>query len=163
MIVLLAATDEDFEWFLGGSTTRKDLRLPDGGVDHPETLRVIRNVTRQMKVKHGRGTWLIVSDQEIVGLCGYKNAPDPDGEAEIGFGIAPSRRRRGYATAAVSALVERARADPSIRSLTAETAVTNLASQRVLERNGFRISGARRDPADGEMLFWKLVLSERRQ
>jgi RimJ/RimL family protein N-acetyltransferase len=160
MIVLTAATEEDFEWFLGGPATRKDLRLPDEGLDRPETLHVIRDMTRQMTVKHGRGTWLIVSDREIVGLCGYKNARDPFGEFEIGFGIAPSRRRRGYATAAVAALVAHARADSAMRSLTAETAVTNLVSQRVLERNGFAISGERTDPADGRMLLWKLVLSQ---
>jgi RimJ/RimL family protein N-acetyltransferase len=73
---------------------------------------------------------------------------------EIGYGIAPSKRGNGYATVAVAAMVEAALLDPSVDTLTAETAVQNLASQGVLERNGFARAGTRFDVEDGEVIRW---------
>jgi len=73
---------------------------------------------------------------------------------EIGYGIAPSKRGNGYATSAVAAMVEAAVLDPSVDALTAETAVQNLASQAVLERNGFARASTRIDVEDGEVIGW---------
>ena len=53
--------------------------------------------------------------------------------------------RRGHATRAVAAMLEAARRD-GVRVVLAETIVDNIASQRVLERNGFERFGTRRDP-----------------
>src|SRR5579862_3209407 len=84
----------------------------------------------------GYGSWLMVVDDEVVGLCSYKTPPTAEGLVEIGYGIAPQRRRLGYATQAAGLLIEAARNDERVRALTAETALANLASQRVLEING---------------------------
>src|SRR5215471_12764445 len=45
----------------------------------------------------------------VVGFGGYKGPPI-DGEVEIGYSVAPSRQRRGHATAAAQLLIEQARA-----------------------------------------------------
>ena len=97
---------------------------------------------------------MIVIDNEVVGLCGPKQAPDSDGTVEIGFGVASSRRGRGYATRAVAELINIASRDILLHRLRADTATANIASQRVLERNAFVRTGTRSDPEDGELIVW---------
>jgi RimJ/RimL family protein N-acetyltransferase len=114
-------------------------------------------MARTLLQQWGRtATWMIVEDDEVVGLCGFKNPPTIDGGVDIGYGVAASRRRRGYAKAAVTAILASARRDPSIQDVFADTAVDNLASQRVLEKNGFERVGAHIDPEDGAALIrWR--------
>jgi RimJ/RimL family protein N-acetyltransferase len=106
---------------------------------------------------------MIVVDGEVVGLCSYKGPPDLDGVVEIGYGVAPSRRERGHATRAITDLLKVAVQDRAIRRVVAETMTANLASQRVLERNGFVREGERIDPEDGEVILWRRDLSDFRQ
>ena len=100
-----------------------------------------------------RASWLVVCNEEVVGLCSYRRPP-ADRCVEIGYGIAPSKRGNGYATSAVAAMVEAAALDPSVDTLTAETTVQNLASQGALERNGFARASTRVDVEDGEVIGW---------
>ena len=60
-----------------------------------------------------------------------------DGSAEIGYGIAEDYQGCGYATEAVSALVDWALHQPGVTCVTAETEENNIASQKVLKKSGF--------------------------
>jgi RimJ/RimL family protein N-acetyltransferase len=151
---LIEASDGHFLWMLDGAGVRGGLRLPPGGVDQPAVLKYLRRVAAELRGRPGGGSWLVVDEDEIVGLCGHKRAPAPDGTVEIGYGIAASRRGRGLATAAVAGMLQRAVGDAGIARLTAETAADNVASQRVLEKNGFTRSGTRTDPEDGVLMLW---------
>lgn len=87
------------------------------------------------------GAFLVVLGSEtdpelVIGGIGFHGGPDEHGRVEIGYGIAPSYRGRGYATGAVALLIESARA-LGASTLLAETDQDNEASQRVLERSGF--------------------------
>jgi RimJ/RimL family protein N-acetyltransferase len=95
--------------------------------------------------------WLIVVDDEVSGTIGFKSAPR-DNEVEIGYGVVPSRQRRGVATTALSQLL----ALIAGRSLDvcAETAISNEPSQMVLRHAGFQHVGQRRD-ADDDLLVWR--------
>nr|QQZ51132.1 GNAT family N-acetyltransferase [Phenylobacterium glaciei] len=104
------------------------------------------------------GSWLIVDEGEVVGLCSFKGLPDAAGSAEIGYGIAETRRRNGHATEAVRLLCEEVGRVGGLRALRAETATDNPSSQRVLEHNGFVQVGARHDPEDGDLLLWSKPL-----
>ena len=73
----------------------------------------------------------------VVGGIGFFGPP-LGGEAEIGYGIVPSRQGRGYATEAVQAMLAMAWADSRVRTVAAGTDPGNAASQRVLEKAGFR-------------------------
>jgi RimJ/RimL family protein N-acetyltransferase len=64
-----------------------------------------------------------------------------EGCVEIGYSLAPSARGKGIGTTAVAVLVGRLAAVPRIRRLTAVTSAQNAASRRLLERQGFRITG----------------------
>jgi len=59
--------------------------------------------------------------RELIGVAGYKGPPADDGSVEVGYGILPAHRRRGYATEATRALIERAFADPAVTRVVAET------------------------------------------
>lgn len=150
---LVVTTDAHFAWMLGEAPAPDGLQLPPGQIDEPWVLRwARRNLAR-----FGPGSnWLMTADDEVVGLCGHKTAPDADGAVEIGYGVAAERRRRGHAAAAVALVVDAARSDPSIRRLVAETALANLPSQRVLEANGFARVGRSHDDEEGEMIVWRL-------
>ncbi len=73
----------------------------------------------------------------VVGGIGFFGPP-LGGEAEIGYGIVPSRQGRGYATEALLAMIAMAWADARVRTVVAGTDPGNVASQRVLEKAGFR-------------------------
>ena len=46
-----------------------------------------------------------------------------------------------------------------MRLVNAETSIDNIASQRVLERNGFARVGERVDEEDGPLYCWRKVLA----
>jgi [ribosomal protein S5]-alanine N-acetyltransferase len=77
----------------------------------------------------------------VVGGAGFFGPPDADGRTELGYGIVPSRRGRGYATEAVLSLLRFGLADAETVELFAGVELANVASVRVLEKAGMhRIS-----------------------
>jgi [ribosomal protein S5]-alanine N-acetyltransferase len=97
--------------------------------------------------------WLIVrrADGRILGDLGTHGPPDSEGCVEIGYTLAPSARGKGIGTAAVAAFVGRLAAVPGIRRVTAVTSTQNAASRRLLERQGFRLTGTL--PGTDEMRY----------
>jgi RimJ/RimL family protein N-acetyltransferase len=87
--------------------------------------------------------WLVVrrADGRIVGDLGTHGPPDGEGCVEIGYSLAPSVRGQGIGTAAVAALVGRLTAVPQVRRLTAVTGARNTASRRLLQGQGFELTG----------------------
>ncbi len=154
---LAPATDAVFAWLLGEPADPPPLRAPPGGLEEGWVLRWLRG---NLAVLEGTGSWLIVDGDEVVGLCNYKAPPEADGTVEIGYAVAAAHRRRGYATAGVAALIAEAVRDRRIRGLSAETALGNIASQRVLLANGFAPTGRGFDRDEGEMILWRLTLPQ---
>jgi RimJ/RimL family protein N-acetyltransferase len=132
-------------------------KAPEGGVEPEETLRSLESLARDLRAAQGWGTFLALLDGEVVASLAVKR-PVEDGVAEIGYGVAPSRRGKGIGTAAVGLLCE-ALAERGVRVVTAETAVENAASIRVMEKAGFRRVGAREDEADGALILWERALA----
>ncbi len=91
--------------------------------------------------------WLqqIVLDHEVVGDVGFHGPPPADGpvEVEIGYNVVEGLRGLGIATRACALLLERAWA-AGADAVAAETTTGNVASQRVLLRNGFVHQGDNR-------------------
>jgi RimJ/RimL family protein N-acetyltransferase len=143
----------DYAALLLGRAPR-GLMLADTPVAPPEVLRMLAGVARSVRVTFSPAAWLIVEGGEVVGLCSV-TCPPQDGAIDIGYGIAPSRQRRGIATRAIGAIVEWAQSAPHVTAITAETLPDNPASQRVLEANGFVRTGERVDPEDGQLLCWR--------
>lgn len=139
---LQSATQEDFEWLLGSrEPTRPWIIAPE--LAPTEVIGIVRQLP---------ANWLMVVDDELVGIIGLKT--DEAERVEIGYGVAASREGRGFASAAVAALLPilHSRGAPIV---TAETSTENPASQRVLERNGFVRVGSRLDEEDGPVITWQ--------
>jgi RimJ/RimL family protein N-acetyltransferase len=162
MVQLLEATDAHFAWMLdeGPPCPGPDgveLTLPPGGIEGPFVLRWLRGC---LDATPKPNCWLMIDRDddgagEVVGAISFKGAVNAAGAVEIGYGVAPERRRRGYATLAIGALIELAAHGLPALSLTAETSVDNLPSQLALERNRFERVGERMDDEDGALVQWR--------
>jgi len=87
--------------------------------------------------------WIIeLQDGTHIGDLCFKGL-NADGSSEIGYGIEDEYQGKGYATEAVSALVNWAMNQPCVTCVTAEAEESNLASIRVLEKVGFLPTGER--------------------
>ena len=85
--------------------------------------------------------WMIEkADGTHIGDLCFKGLRE-DGIAEIGCGILEEHQGQGYATEAVGAVCRWAFRHAEVKSLEAETDAGNAASQRVLEKCGFRPNG----------------------
>jgi ribosomal-protein-alanine N-acetyltransferase len=103
------------------------------------------------------GVWVMieVETNAVVGDIGFLRPPDAAGEIEVGYSVVPSRRRRGYATEALRALVAWAFDQPRVTAILAGTDQDNAASQRVLRSAGFDVTEA--TPAE---IRWRLEPQE---
>ncbi|MFF5127745.1 GNAT family N-acetyltransferase [Streptomyces syringium] len=68
--------------------------------------------------------------------------PPADRAVEVGYGIVPSRRGRGYATEATRALAGFVLTAPGVDTVYADIELSNPASGRVLEKAGLRRVGS---------------------
>ncbi|MFI6262918.1 GNAT family N-acetyltransferase [Micromonospora sp. NPDC051006] len=96
------------------------------------------------------------ADGKAIGGIGFKGQPH-DGCVEIGYGLAASARGQGYAAEAVTVLLTVA-AEHGVSRVVADTDRDNVASQRTLERAGFRQSGA-----DGDLCRYEVLLDNSSQ
>ena len=106
----------------------------------------------------GFGPWAVVHRGEllVVGSAGFLGLPTPDGSVELGFGMHPDHRRRGYASEAAQALVEWSLDQTAVDRVFASCEPDNRPSMRVLEKVGMtRIS------EDGAIVTWELARTRR--
>ena len=76
------------------------------------------------------------SDDTVIGSIDYKYVPK-DGLTEVGYGLGKEWHNLGYMTEALTAFLEFGR-KLGIRKVLADTEKDNIASQRVLQKCGFR-------------------------
>ena len=111
----------------------------------------------------------IFDDGALAGVIMLSNVVrGPFQSANVGYWVDDARRGRGLATQAVADVAKLAFGESGLHRLEAGTLVDNLASQRVLEKNGFtrigvaahylRIAGAWRD----HVLFQRTVEDDAR-
>jgi [ribosomal protein S5]-alanine N-acetyltransferase len=93
---------------------------------------------------------------ELVGWGGFKGPPQK-GVVEIGYEIAEARQGRGLATAAARAMVAEALADERVTTVIAHTLAERNASNRVLEKIGFRFDG---EVTQRGTVVWRYALAE---
>jgi RimJ/RimL family protein N-acetyltransferase len=85
--------------------------------------------------------WEIVLKEKScsIGGMGLSGMPNNEGCTEIGYVIDQKFRGFGYATEAVNALKTWAFQDPELKIIRAETPILNLNSQKVLQKNNFKL------------------------
>ncbi|NFI83879.1 GNAT family N-acetyltransferase [Clostridium botulinum] len=89
-------------------------------------------------------------DRGVVGSADFKNIPNEKGEVEIGYGLGKEFEHNGYMTEAVKAMCEWALKQKGVRNVIAETDLAGFASQRILERCGFK------KYKQEETIWWRL-------
>ena len=101
----------------------------------------------------------VVAEAEgVVGHAGFHGPPDGDGMVEVGYTVLPHLRGRGYATAALAALVAEAAGAPDVRVVRASVSPDNPASLAVVRRAGFVLVGEQVDDEDGLELVHELAV-----
>jgi RimJ/RimL family protein N-acetyltransferase len=107
--------------------------------------------------------WLVrvvidAKTREIVGHTGFHGPPDENGMVEVGYTIHPTYRRRGYASAALGALISYAANDPAAQTVRASVSPENAASLATIAPFGFVLVGEQIDEIDGlELVFERPV------
>lgn len=102
----------------------------------------------------GWGVWILIerSQKVVVGDAGFKGMPDEQGAVEIGYGIHPDFRNRGYAYEAAQALADWAfNTQDRVRSVRAECDRDNIYSIKVLKKLGMALVSK-----DGLITKWEL-------
>lgn len=142
------------QWYLVGSSVEKDI----------EDLRSCISGDEPTEV-------LLVSDQEVpIGWCQwYLCGAYPDhaegvgaGTDDIGIDYAlgdPVRRGAGVGTALIAALITYIRQQHAAAAIFADPEASNVASRRVLEKNGFQLLGVRpldSEPTDTPVAIYRL-------
>lgn len=102
-------------------------------------------------------TGVIWDDQQqlAVGRAGYHGPPDPAGMVEIGYAVIPEYRRRGYARAALEALLRRAAREPDVQTVRVSISPDNTPSYRLASQYGFTEVGEQWDDEDGLEIIYE--------
>lgn len=95
-------------------------------------------------------------EQVAVGRAGYHGPPDPSGMVEIGYAVVPEYRRRGYARAALEALLQRAAREPAVRTVRVTISPDNTASYQLAAQYGFAEVGEQWDEEDGLEIIYEV-------
>ena len=94
-------------------------------------------------------------EQVAVGRAGYHGPPDDAGMVEIGYAVDPAYRRRGYARAALEALLHRAAQEPRVRTVRVTISPDNAASYALAAQYGFAKVGEQWDEEDGLEIIYE--------
>jgi [ribosomal protein S5]-alanine N-acetyltransferase len=96
--------------------------------------------------------WLLIrkEDTTVIGSVCFHGEP-VNGKVEIGYGVYSEFRNFGYMTEAIQRLIDWTIKRPDIQFVFAETDISNLPSQKVLQKTGFAIENT-----DIKSFIWKL-------
>lgn len=106
--------------------------------------------------------WIAISKEENCEIASLmiKGYPNEKGEVIIGYGTENSFQNKGYMTEAVGGLIKWIFTEPKALSIIADTDKANIASHRVLEKNGFvKYRESVKTSEDGEveeLVWWRL-------
>jgi ribosomal-protein-alanine N-acetyltransferase len=166
-ISIRPATAEELQNALNDRSALADViggAVPD---DWPEKVEMFRFAVERLREHPEEAEWRVYlffdEAGALVGSGGYQGPPSgckPDRIVEIGYEIAPAFQKRGLGTAAVNALVERARDAGAVDTMIAQTVMDGKnPSIKLLRRLGFTNTGIAGGPGSGEFAWqWELDL-----
>ena len=117
--------------------------------------------SRQVEEDPASAAWVtgVIWDerhQVAVGRAGYHGPPDLSGMVEISYEVDPTRRRRGYARAALEVVLQRAAREPQVHTVRVTISPDNVASYRLASQHGFTEVGEQWDDEDGLEIIYDL-------
>jgi len=118
-------------------------------------LTILPNVADQNKNYLFSTLWTAIAKAEnkMVGDLCIMGEPNADGEIEIGYGTYQEFENKGLMTEIVGGIIRWVKSQKAVNSIAASTEKSNVASFRVLEKNGFVRTGETET-----LLNWKLVI-----
>jgi RimJ/RimL family protein N-acetyltransferase len=132
----------------------------------PEWRGTWRMRSEQVERDPGSAAWVtgVIWDeraQAAVGRAGYHGPPDESGMVEIGYAVDPACRRRGYARAALEALLQRAAREPRVKVVRVSISPDNTASFALAVQYGFTRVGEQWDDEDGLEIIYERAASRK--
>jgi RimJ/RimL family protein N-acetyltransferase len=113
----------------------------DGGYDpYLERDEEFHRLMEELSAQQGRYMMVDKSTGETVGTIRLWNTDTP-GEAEVGYDVSPYHRRKGYASEALTALIQVAFAAGGVDTIVAEVFDYNPISATLVEKVGFQKVG----------------------
>ena len=98
----------------------------------------------------------------VIGSAGFHDLPDDAGMIEIGLGIEPAYRARGYAQELLHGMWGWVVTAPRVRVLRYTVSPANAASQAIIRKLGFRHCGQQIDEVDGPEDVFEMTAEEYR-
>jgi RimJ/RimL family protein N-acetyltransferase len=100
---------------------------------------ILPNVSDETSNYFYHTIWTVVlrAENKMVADFIFNGEPNELGEVEIGYGTYSAFEGNGIMTEAIAGLVMWSREQKSVKSILAETEITNIASARILEKNNF--------------------------
>lgn len=131
----------------------------------PDWRGVWRMRSDQVRRDPASAAWVtgVIWDEDeamAVGRAGYHGPPDAAGMVEIGYAVDPSRRRRGYASAALQSLLHRAAAERGVRTVRVTISPDNTASSALVAQYGFVAVGEQWDDEDGLEVVYEVSVGQ---
>ena len=140
------------------------ITVPDGWTAVPAAYAHSLALLKKQPMRPFSGWWLYLLvnpvSKTLVGCCGFKDVPDPDGIVEIGCEIAPVFRRQGYATEALKSLVGYAFTRPEVRAVDARSLPAKGAQAAMLQAVGMKRIGEAEDAEAGTVWHWRITSAE---
>lgn len=157
-LTLIPASLDVIESLMRGETSYPPFydQVAEGYLEFPAALEYMVEQLRHDPASAEWGTYLTIREGCLIGVGGYKGAPDDTGSVEIGYGIAVAFRNKGYATEAAQGLIDHAFTLPQVRAVIAHTLAERNASGEVLLKCGMRRVAEIDDPDDGLIWRWEV-------
>jgi RimJ/RimL family protein N-acetyltransferase len=133
----------------------------------PEWRGTWQRRTEQVRHDPASAAWVtgVIWDEQrqlAVGRAGYHGPPDQSGMVEVGYAVDPAYRRRGYARAALEALLERAAREPRVTTVRVTISPDNVASYALASQYGFADVGEQWDEEDGREIIYEVAADRHR-
>jgi [ribosomal protein S5]-alanine N-acetyltransferase len=118
-------------------------------------VRSLEDARAYIRERLGQSLWLVMRDGagEAIGMCGLVERETLD-SPDLGYALLERHAGLGYATEAAAAVLRHVREVIRLPKLAAITDPDNRASQRVLEKLGFRYVDTRELPGIGPSAYF---------
>jgi [ribosomal protein S5]-alanine N-acetyltransferase len=164
-MMLQACTASHLEALIEGAEPFENafgMKVIEGYLEFPEALPYSLKQLQSGGMAEPWASYLFIhtADNALIGMGGYKGGPDANGMVEIGYGVAPAYRGRGYASEAAQGMMQYAFEQDTVKQVWAHTLAEANASVRVLTKCGFTRTQEINDPDDGKIWRWEITKAQ---